>query len=251
MTHWLALSLFSPPGQWFFKIAPRENNKPAQRPNMRDVRRCVILAFVLVVVLPGALAAQSASLFAIANSAATNGSEVTTPNNTVGTNTETSFARSGSVPIAFTPGQTIPDVVGPLPTDPAAVPPALFTVLPAPIAPTPSYATKSSAEQRRRREWLALTIGQHGAAGFDAWSTHRVVSSMQGQEVNPILRPFAGNGSIYAVAQLGPIVLDLLSHRMMTSRHPWLRHTWWIPQTIGTALSLASGIHNVGVYNSR
>jgi hypothetical protein len=203
------------------------------------------------VVLPGVLTAQSASLFAIADSAASSGSKITTPNNAVGTDTETSFAQSGSAPIASTPGQTIPDVVGPLPTDAAAVPPALFAVLPAPIVPAYSSAMKSSAEQRRRREWLALTIGQHSMAGFDAWSTHRVVSSMQGQEVNPILRPFAGNASIYPAAQLTPIVLDLLSHRMMTSRHPWLRHTWWIPQTIGTALSLASGIHNVGVYTSR
>jgi hypothetical protein len=219
--------------------------------NMRDVRRRVILAFVLVVVLPGALAAQSASLFAIADSAISSGSEVAPPNNAVGTGTETTFAQSGSTPIAFTLGQRIPDVVGSLPTDPAAVPPALFAGLPGPIVPTHSAAMKSSAEQRRRRKWLALTIGQHCAAGFDAWSTHRDVSSMQGREMNPILRPFAGNASIYPAAQLTPIVLDLLSHRMMTNRHPWLRHTWWIPQTIGTALSLASGIHNVGVYNSR
>jgi hypothetical protein len=213
----------------------------------------LIPAFVLVagLLLPDASAARSVSVSAIDHSAASTGSEVTTSNNSVGANTEASFPQSSSAPITFTPGQTIPDVVGPLPTAPADGPPALFVVLPAPIVPTYSYAMKSTTEQGHRPEWLALIVGQHSAAGFDAWSTHRVVSSMQGQEVNPILRPFAGNASIYVVAQLSPIVLDLIGHRMMTSRHPWLRRAWWIPQATGMALSLGSGIHNVGVYNSR
>jgi hypothetical protein len=50
----------------------------------------------------------------------------------------------------------------------------------------------------QNRKWLALSIAAHGAAGFDAWSTRRVISSVpQTREANPLLRPFAGNASMY------------------------------------------------------
>jgi len=53
-----------------------------------------------------------------------------------------------------------------------------------------------------------------------------------GRELNPMLRPFAGNASLYAAIQVGPLVLDYVARRMMTSDHGWLRHTWWLPQTL-------------------
>jgi len=100
----------------------------------------------------------------------------------------------------------------------------------------------------RRREWLALSIVQHSATTFDAWSTRHVISSGQGRELNPTLRPFAGNGSLYAVVQVGPVVLDYLGRRMMTSQHDWARRTWWIPQVVSTVVSFASGAHNLSIY---
>jgi hypothetical protein len=39
--------------------------------------------------------------------------------------------------------------------------------------------------------------------------------------------------------------MDFLGHRMMTSRHRLLRKMWWLPQSAGTAVSFASGVHNV------
>ena len=99
-------------------------------------------------------------------------------------------------------------------------------------------------EEERRKLWLALSIAQSSAATFDAWSTRRVVSR-GGQELNPMLRPFAGNASIYAVVQVTPLLLDYVSHRMMTSEHGWARHTWWMPQAIGTAMSIAGGAYNL------
>jgi hypothetical protein len=99
-------------------------------------------------------------------------------------------------------------------------------------------------EERRRHLWLALSIAQSGAATFDAWSTRRVVSR-GGQELNPMLRPFSGNASIYAVVQVTPLLLDYVSHRMMTSERGWARHTWWMPQAIGTAMSIAGGAYNL------
>jgi hypothetical protein len=107
---------------------------------------------------------------------------------------------------------------------------------------------QDSFEKLQRRKWLALSIAQHSATTFDAWSTRHVISSGQGRELNPMLRPFAGNGSLYAVIQVGPIVFDYLGRRMMTSQHEWARRTWWIPQVVSTAMSLASGVHNLNVH---
>jgi hypothetical protein len=104
------------------------------------------------------------------------------------------------------------------------------------------------SERLRQREWLALSIAQHSAATFDAWSTRRVISSGRGQELNPTLRPFAGNVSLYAVVQVGPIALDYLGRRMMTSQHDWARRTWWIPQVVSTMVLVATGAHNMSVH---
>lgn len=62
-----------------------------------------------------------------------------------------------------------------------------------------------------------------------------------------MLKPFAGNRSLYAAVQVGPALFDYLGRRMMTSRHGFLRHTWWLPQVLGTAASVAGGMHNMGV----
>jgi hypothetical protein len=129
---------------------------------------------------------------------------------------------------------------------------APFTVLVVPVFPSlvessglEPAAVRAREERRRNREWLALAIAQHSAATFDAWSTRRAVSSGGGVEANPFLRPFAGNGSLYAAIQVGPVVLDYVGRRMMHSEHPWMRHTWWAPEAVGTALSLVSGVHNL------
>ena len=52
---------------------------------------------------------------------------------------------------------------------------------------------QEEGEGRRKRVWLGLMMAQHSAATFDAWSTRRVISSGEGVELNPTLRPFAGN----------------------------------------------------------
>jgi hypothetical protein len=35
---------------------------------------------------------------------------------------------------------------------------------------------------------------------------------------------------------------------MMVSEHPLLRRVWWLPQSLGTAASLASGAHNLTLH---
>jgi hypothetical protein len=108
--------------------------------------------------------------------------------------------------------------------------------------------SQDRSSERRRREWIALGIAQHGAATFDAWSTRQAISTGQYRELNPALRPFAENASLYAAIQVGPLVFDYLGRRMMTSQHSWLRHTWWIPQALSTAISLGSGAHNLSTH---
>ena len=154
------------------------------------------------------------------------------------------------VAIAFLPGRVVPEPVTPAMTSPMAL-----AASPAPATPTPIVYVYSSPgkihpDRRTRRIWLGLSIAQHSGAAFDAWSTRRVLSERNAQELNPTLRPFAGNASLYAAVQVGPTIFDYLSRRMMTSTHGWVRHTWWIPQTMSAAVSIASGVHNLGVYNA-
>jgi hypothetical protein len=149
---------------------------------------------------------------------------------------------------AFQPGRLTPEPI--VATTPATTTTgsAVFPSSPGAVAflaSTPAAVLARQEQQRQRHIWLALSIVQSGAATFDAWSTRRVVSSGQAQEANPLLRPFAGNASLYVAIQAAPLVLDYVGHRMMTSRYGWARHTWWMPQAVGTAMSLASGGYNL------
>jgi hypothetical protein len=150
--------------------------------------------------------------------------------------------------VAFQPGLLTPEPVSSSSAAPSAT--GLFSSsagTAAFIASTPSAVHAERQERLRRHMWLGLTIAQHSAATFDAWSTRRVISSGQGQELNPMLRPFAGNASLYAAIQVGPVLFDFIGHRMMDSRHGWERHTWWVPQALGTAMSIMSGAHNLSL----
>ena len=114
------------------------------------------------------------------------------------------------------------------------------------------FLTPTGTDSRliHRRLWFALGMAQHGAATFDAWSTRAAISGGQCFEADPLMRPFAGNASIYAAIQVGPALLDYLGRRMMTSRHGWARRIWWLPQALGAAEFAASGVHNLGACNS-
>jgi hypothetical protein len=102
-------------------------------------------------------------------------------------------------------------------------------------------------KDHQRRNWLALTIAQHSAATFDAWSTRQAISSGRAQELDPVLRPFAGNASLYAAVQVGPLLFDYLGRRMMASQHVWMRRTWWIPQVLSTTAFFFGGAHNMSI----
>jgi hypothetical protein len=105
-------------------------------------------------------------------------------------------------------------------------------------------------EEERHKDhiWMGLGIAAHSAATFDAWTTRRAITTTGGQELNPLLKPFAGNASIYAAIQVGPLMMDYVGKKMMYSRHSWVRHMWWVPQSASFASSLFCGVHNLGVH---
>jgi len=110
--------------------------------------------------------------------------------------------------------------------------------------PLPFFAAERKATLKL---WYALSAAGHGAATFDAWTTRRVITSGRGQELNPLLRPFANSSALYGAIQVGPSLLDYLGRRMMRSEKPWVRRMWWLPQVVGTASSLLSGGHNLAL----
>ena len=99
-----------------------------------------------------------------------------------------------------------------------------------------------------RRTWIALSVLQHSAAVFDAYSTRQAVES-GATEQNPLLKPFASSPAIYAATQVCPLILDYAGRRMQLSHNSLVRRMWWLPQSTGAAVSIFSGVHNMNVAN--
>jgi hypothetical protein len=118
-----------------------------------------------------------------------------------------------------------------------ATPAPLYT----PIKPVTPESYKTS---RNRKIWYGLLAVNHGAAAFDAWSTRQAIGGGYGTERDPLERPFASSGAIYATTQVVPVLMDFMGHHMMRSEHPTIRKFWWIPQAASAGVSLGAGIHN-------
>jgi hypothetical protein len=101
-----------------------------------------------------------------------------------------------------------------------------------------------------RKTWLMLSIAQHSAATFDAYSTRRALDN-GAREADPLMRPFAGSPAIYAAIQVFPVVCNYTARKMQRSQNNFVRHTWWLPQTVGTGVYLFSGAHNMQVAGQR
>jgi hypothetical protein len=99
-----------------------------------------------------------------------------------------------------------------------------------------------------RRSWIILSIAQHSAAAFDAYSTRQAIAA-GAVEDDPMMRPFAHSPGIYAAIQIGPAILDFAARRMQRSQNSFLRRTWWVPQTASAGMFLFSGVHNMSVAN--
>lgn len=101
-----------------------------------------------------------------------------------------------------------------------------------------------SAGQYPLHNWMLLSIAQHSAAAFDAYSTRQAIAN-GATEADPFLRPFAHSPGIYAAIQVGPAILDYAARRMQRSPNSMIRRNWWIPQSASTGMFLVSGIHNM------
>jgi len=111
--------------------------------------------------------------------------------------------------------------------------------------PTKALIGRSYETSRQRKLWYALSFTGAGAATMDAWSTRRAITRGVGVEGNPMLRPFAHSGVLYAATQVSPLVMDFIGKRMMVSQHPLLRKVWWLPQAVGSSVSVSAAVHNV------
>lgn len=116
-----------------------------------------------------------------------------------------------------------------------------------PFEPVRARARRLGESPRQKKTWYGLVAAGHVAAGFDAWSTRRAISSGYGQEANPFLKPFASSNAIYAATQVSPAFMDFLGRRMMVSQNPWIRKFWWLPQAAGASVSFVAVRHNLGV----
>src|SRR6266849_3116984 len=124
-------------------------------------------------------------------------------------------------PAVMSDAATLPEAPLPIPAVSAPVPYAFLR----PGKPmTVSVKALREEDRRNRRIWLGLGIAEHSAATFDAWSTRHAITTAGAQELNPLLKPFAGNASLYAAIQVAPLVMDFAARKMMYSRHSWLRH---------------------------
>lgn len=103
-------------------------------------------------------------------------------------------------------------------------------------------------ERPSRRSWFALSIVQHGAAAFDAYSTRDAISR-GAFEADPLMRPFAHSSAMYAANQVGPLLLDLVARRMQRGNNGFLRRIWWLPQSAAAADFIFCGVHNLHVAN--
>jgi hypothetical protein len=119
--------------------------------------------------------------------------------------------------------------------------------------PPPASSRENSIERAinspSRRQWIALAIVEHGAAGFDAYSTRQAVGH-GAVEQDPLMRPFAGSPAIYAATQVGPLLFDLLARHMQHSEYALVRRSWWVPQSLSAGVSIFSGVHNLNVARS-
>jgi hypothetical protein len=99
-----------------------------------------------------------------------------------------------------------------------------------------------------RKSWLLLSIAEHSAATFDAYSTRQAIAA-GATEADPTMRPFAHSPAIYGAIQVGPAILDFAARRMQRSQNSLLRRTWWVPQSASTGIFLFSGVHNMSFAN--
>ena len=156
--------------------------------------------------------------------------------------TTTESASSAAAP-AGDPAVELPDAPKPILSAAASPAPMAFLKSGKPLIV--SVAQLQAEDRVKERIWMGLIAASSGAATFDAITTRRAISTYGAVELNPLLKPFAGNSSLFAVIQVAPALLDLAGKRMMYSPHSWIRRSWWVPQSASVVSSIICGSHNL------
>jgi hypothetical protein len=125
-----------------------------------------------------------------------------------------------------------------------------FSTIRLPEADEKRYAIRPAESAPARRNWLMLSVVEHSAATFDAYSTRQAVSR-GAVEQDPLMRPFAHSPAIYGAIQVAPVLFDLLARHMQRSNYNFERRTWWVPQTASTGMSIFAGVHNLNIKERR
>jgi hypothetical protein len=115
--------------------------------------------------------------------------------------------------------------------------------------PTREHRITAAMETPSKRAWIALSVVQHSAAAFDAYSTHYSVGHGNVEE-DALMKPFANSPAIYVATQVTPVLLDILARHMQRSEYGMVRHVWWVPQSLGAGMSIFAGVHNMRLANS-
>jgi hypothetical protein len=144
------------------------------------------------------------------------------------------------------PSAELPDA--PLPLAPVNIAPESAPFIKAANPYTVSVQDLRAENRRKELMWRGLIVASSGAATLDAWSTRYTITHDGAQEMNPLLKPFAGNGSLYVAIQVAPVALDYVGRKMMYSRHNWMRRMWWAPQSASFVTSLFCGAHNLAYH---
>ena len=154
-----------------------------------------------------------------------------------------SAAIASAAPAMDASATTLPEAPAPLLAAVGSQPPVAFLKSGQPIKV--SVAQLQAENRRKQMMWTGLTVATTSAAMFDAISTRRAITRYGAVEMNPMLKPFAGNNSLFAAIQVAPVLLDVAGRKMMYSRHNWVRRVWWVPQSASFVGSILCGAHNL------
>ena len=206
----------------------------------------MFLAIAVLLIHPQLAAATTFTPDSIAGNTST---ATSAPSNTIETESP-----SGTV-------NSLPDTAQPsteayvaLPAAPTPAPDSSITATPPNAfikASDPMVISVKALQAENRRKlflWKGLIIASSGAATFDAITTRYTMVTTGARELDPLLRPFAGNASLFAAIQVAPALLDFAGHKMMFSRHSLLRKTWWVPQSASFVTSMFCGAHNLAFH---
>jgi hypothetical protein len=164
----------------------------------------------------------------------------------VTSNTETSSSRMNVASVKLVSKDSKPATMRPISMTETQSGQTLSTI----HLPDPNVSRENRIERAietpSKKQWMALAFVEHGAAGFDAYST-RIAVGHGAVEEDPLMRPFAHSPAIYASTQVGPVLFDLLARHMQRSEYPLIRKVWWMPQTLSAGISIFSGVHNLNV----